>query len=63
MLVCEKCGQSLKCTLTINDPLTDNEILRRKYCYNCNIVYMTRETIISKRERNKPVNDTIEELE
>lgn len=51
MMKCNICGSDLKCTLTIDDPLTENEIIRRKYCYNCGITYLTKETVVTIKKR------------
>jgi len=53
MMRCEKCGKKLSCTLTIEDPFENNVIVRRKYCYNCKIVYMTTEKVTKIRKRGE----------
>ena len=51
-MYCQKCGQKLPCTLTIVDPFDDeNKIIRRRFCYNCRIRYMTKETIYEVEEK------------
>lgn len=56
MMRCNICGSDLKCTLTIDDPLTENEIIRRKYCYNCGITYLTKETVMTIKKGREVIN-------
>ena len=56
MIRCDICGLALKCTLTIDDPLKENEIIRRKYCYNCGITYLTKETVITIKKGREVIN-------
>ena len=47
MMKCKICGADLKCTLTMEDPIDpDGVIIRRKWCPECRITYLTKEEIL-----------------
>ena len=62
MMKCENCGRVLKCTLTIDD-MFENKITRRKYCYNCDMVYMTEEKVIKVKKVREYHGTKNEELQ
>ena len=47
-----KCGQKLSCQQT-NFDLVNNEVMRRKVCKACRIVYITKEKIEVCYEQEK----------
>lgn len=49
---CYKCGSKLQCQQT-NFIATDNEVMRRKVCKACGIVYITVERIEYCYEKEK----------
>ena len=49
---CYKCGQKLSCQQT-NYLMTENEVMRRKVCRSCGIVYITKEKIEVCYEKEK----------
>lgn len=49
---CYKCGSKLHCQQT-NFMVTENEVIRRKVCKDCGIVYITIERIEYCYEKEK----------
>ena len=49
---CYKCGSKLQCQQT-NFLVTENEVMRRKVCKACGIVYITKEKIEVCYEKEK----------
>lgn len=51
MMKCRSCGTNLKCTMTMDDIIVENQIIRRKICPECGMVYLTKEEIFSQRPK------------
>ncbi len=58
MMKCKICGAGLKCTLTMEDPIDpDGVIIRRKWCPECRITYLTKEEILVIKKGSEVLND------
>lgn len=49
---CQECGKKLVVQQTINY-ISDNSIMRRRYCNHCKLVYITTEEVIRIYEIEK----------
>ena len=57
MMKCRSCGTNLKCTMTMDDIIVENQIIRRKICPECGMVYLTKEEIFSQRPKKEVANN------
>lgn len=61
MIKCTNCGHDMRCTFTVDDPVEDNKVLRRKVCPSCGSVVFTREEIYRIVKDGEP-NEELQEI-